>query len=712
MKYPGKIFLSILVTVCLMHAGPSLPKNCQLIELSSVGFPASGRERAAVRINDLQVFNSKIYIGYGDAVINTGPTDVITFDPGDGTFNKEFTVHEEGIYTYRIIDNMLMIPGIDATDDWHFGNIYVLTDTTWTKHRSIPNGIHVNDLESYNGQLYASTGTFGNIGDAIEHYFGALFASADTGKTWDLAYATPSDDRSIFRITALLTYKDVLYAFPFAYTDMEKTAIPEQYHEGLTKEPYARNKYLIIMDNILGANDVITFDRERWQYTDILPVENLCYVSKPFVFADKLVMPALSGEYVDYLHEEKHLIPQTEQRLYAFDGSRTKEIKLDYDRILDVVVKTDYMFLLIQNNDLYYVVQTSDLKDWTYYVLPKIINDPRSLEYIDNTFFIGTESGNLFVSEAIKPVKDYDEAAHCVPDRVYAEAELPRDGHFYWVAITDWRSLTDIGRLYAEVKYGNIIKVSTENIARFSIFIPEYHIDPLHETTLIINDQVVYEGMTNGVSELVCTRAEHDTVVAWEIRNGDCHAAHYEYEKRMIGTTAILLRLDNALPPVCTWKSAALQETAETDGAIIPQTSIRQEIDHDTIFLEDIYDAHYRDRLCTFTATGQDIEDMIAFNLNQPLESRCSVSGFNITYMTRDNEAVITASSLERARTYTIVTTEFLAQRATNYLGTQVEYSMLDYDVYDALIQWFDRFHRIETVTPTIVEYSPTQKEE
>ncbi|MBN2620291.1 hypothetical protein JXB22_04295, partial [candidate division WOR-3 bacterium] len=542
--------LFILFFVCLTHAGPSLPKNCHLIELTSVGLPATGSVHAAVRINDLQVFDNKIYIGYGDAVINTGPTDVIAFDLGHGTFNREFTVDEEGIYAYRVTNGSLMIPGIDATDDWHFGNIYVLRDSAWIKHRTIPNGIHVNDLEAYNENLYASTGTFGNIGDAIEHYFGAIFASADTGKTWDLAYATPSDDQSIFRITALLTYKGVLYAFPFAYTDMEKTAIPAHYHKGLTEKPYAGNKYLIILDDILGANDAITFNGERWQYTDILPVENLCYVSKPFVFADKLVMPALSGECVDYLYEKKHLIPQVEQRLYAFDGSRTKEIKLTYDRILDVVVKADYMFLLIQNDDLYYVVQTSDLKDWTYYVLPPIIDDPRSLEYIDNTFFIGTESGNLFVSEAIKPVKEYTEIAQCMPDRIYAEAELPRDGHFYWIAITGWQTRGAMGSIHAEVKYGNIIKVSVENITRFSIFIPAYHMDPLHETTLIINDQIVHEGMTNDVSELQCARAAKDSGVTWEIHSSDRHAAEYEYEKTVVGMTVIPLTLDEPYPPV------------------------------------------------------------------------------------------------------------------------------------------------------------------
>ncbi|MBN2620292.1 hypothetical protein JXB22_04300 [candidate division WOR-3 bacterium] len=520
MKRSRLTVLSMIIYVCLTQADPSLPKNCHLIELTSVGFPAAGCEHPAVRINDLQFFNGRLYIGYGDAVINTGPTDILAFDFNDGTFKKEFTVDEEGIYTYKIVDSLLMIPGIDATDDWHFGNMYVLENGAWKKHRSIPNGIHVNDLESYNEKLYASTGTFGNIGDSIECYFGALFASADTGKTWELAYATPSDNQSIFRITALIAYNDILYAFPFAYTGMDTTTIPEKFHVGLTTKPFAEGKYLIVLEDILGTNDVVTFDGTRWSYQDILPVKNLCYVSKPFVFDGKLILPTLTGEYIDYLQENKHCVAQAEQKLYAFDGSQTKEIKIHYDRILDVVTKTEYMFLLIQNNDLYYIVQTSDMKKWTYYVLPPVIDDPRSLEYVDNTFFVGTESGNLFASQEIIPVKDFSEIDQCVPDRIHAEAKLPSDGHYYWITITDCADRTDFGRVDAEVKYGNIIKITTENITRFSILLPAYHMDFLHETTLIINDQVVYERMTDSISELVCTLTEQESEHVWKIEPG------------------------------------------------------------------------------------------------------------------------------------------------------------------------------------------------
>lgn len=707
MHHLNTIILFIFLVITMTQAGPSLPKNCYLMELSSLGIPAAGNEHAAVRINDLQIFNGKIYIGYGDAVINTGPTDIIVFDLSTGEFKKEFTVDEEGIYTYKIVDSTLMIPGIDATEDWHFGNMYRLENETWEKYRSIPNGIHVHDIISYKDVLYVSTGTFGTIGDEVEHYFGALFSSTDKGETWSLAYATPSDDRSIFRVSSLLMYNDVLYAFPFAYTDMTKGTVPEQYREGLSEKPYTQDKYLIILDDILGTNDVVTFNGDRWQYEDILPIEHFCYTNKPFVFDDRLILPTLSGEYIDYLHKEKHLIPQAVQKLFAFDGNRIQELKLDCDRILDVVTKSHHAYVLIQKNSLFYIAQSADLKKWDFYVLPPIIDDARSFEYIDNTFFIGTENGNLFVSQTIEPTRKYEDIEQCVPDKLSAEAELPRDGFYYWIAISDWGKLTDVGRVDAEVKYGNIIKITTDNVNRFRIFLPHYYLDPGHETTVIINDQVVYEGITADDEHLMCTRLQHDSLSSWDIIPGKETLTQYVCEKKVLGTSRIPLTLDEVYPPVCTWKASALQWATKTAGAIIPQTSIRQAICHDTFYLEDLYDAHYRDQLCTFKATGTALEDMLEYNINLTDDRHCSIGGFSITFKTGENNFIITDCSLIPDQSYTITTTEYLAQRSEQYLGKKVEYELLEHDVYDAIVAWFDDFHTIEAIEPLIINSSP-----
>jgi hypothetical protein len=689
-----------------------LPRNCYLVELSSLGIPASNNEHAALRINDLQVFNGKIYIGYGDAVVNTGPTDIIAFDLNNGDFITEFTVDEEGIYTYKVIDGTLMIPGIDATEDWHFGNLYLLQDGQWTKHRTIPHGIHVNDLAYFNERLYASTGTFGSIGDEVEHYFGALFASSDQGVSWDLAYATPSDDRSIFRITSLIEYNRALYAFPFAYSDMTKASIPERFHAGLSDKPYTQDKYLILLDDVFGVNDVIVFDGERWRTADILPIEHLCYTTKPFVFDEKLVVPVLSGEYIDYLHTKKHLISQAAQGLYVFDGVRTKKNKLGFDRLIDAIVKPEHLFLLIQKDDLCYIVQTDDLEKWTYHALPPVIDDPRSVEYIDNTFFIGTESGNLFVSQEIKPVKRFAEVEYCVPDEIFAEAELPRDGLYYWIAITDWHKLTDIGKVHARVKYGNIIKITTDNVKRFSLFPPTYYLDPLHETTVIINDNVVYEGIIENTTELVCTETVPDGAETWKVAHGDRSMTTYTYDKRALGFSTIPLTRKDENATVSTWKASVLRWATNTDGAIIPQTSVRQDIDHDTFYLEDLYDTHYRDLLCTFQAYGKDIIHMIAYNMDEPEDRRVSISGFTITYKDGDRGKMITAHTLKPEKLYTITTSQYLAEQAEKYLGKAINYTLTEHDVYDAFIKWFAHFRTVEQVEPRIVQDAPVPKME
>src|SRR5262249_23739132 len=53
------------------------------------------------------------------------------------------------------IDDKLYIPGIDARDDWSYGNFYVrsASDPTWVKYRTIPGGLHVFDLYAFSDPL-------------------------------------------------------------------------------------------------------------------------------------------------------------------------------------------------------------------------------------------------------------------------------------------------------------------------------------------------------------------------------------------------------------------------------------------------------------------------------------------------------------------------------------------------------------------------------
>jgi hypothetical protein len=151
------------------------------LQVVSIGFPTSEKVEESWGINDLKIFDKKLYIGSGCAVVNTGPTDIISYDLLNGTFVSEFTVDDEAIYKYQVIDGTLIVPGPDATEDWEWGNIYLKTKNGWVKKRTVTHGIHVNHLASYNNKWYVATGNYFDFGEDDLLAFGGILVSEDRG---------------------------------------------------------------------------------------------------------------------------------------------------------------------------------------------------------------------------------------------------------------------------------------------------------------------------------------------------------------------------------------------------------------------------------------------------------------------------------------------------------------------------------------------------
>ena len=72
-----------------------------LLELSSIGLPTAEKEKDGRKINALRVFDGKLYLGHGDAVVNTGPTDVMYYNFETEEFTTEFTVDDEAMSVER-----------------------------------------------------------------------------------------------------------------------------------------------------------------------------------------------------------------------------------------------------------------------------------------------------------------------------------------------------------------------------------------------------------------------------------------------------------------------------------------------------------------------------------------------------------------------------------------------------------------------------------
>ena len=131
---------------------------------------------------DMQLFDGRIYIGYGNSSNmqpspNAGPIPIISYDPTSNQFINEFTVDEEQINIFKILNGKLYIPGHDARDNWDYGNFYVLDNNKWHKIRSIPNASHVFDLAYFKGNLYSANGT-----EKVNS--GEVMVSKDMGLTW------------------------------------------------------------------------------------------------------------------------------------------------------------------------------------------------------------------------------------------------------------------------------------------------------------------------------------------------------------------------------------------------------------------------------------------------------------------------------------------------------------------------------------------------
>lgn len=155
--------------------------------IENIGQPPFGKNQKTYARNiwDMQVFDGKIYIGYGNSnnsepEANAGPIKITYFDPMASLFESKFTVDKEQIDIFKILDGKLYIPGHDSRDSWEYGNFYLLSSGNWIKKRTIPIGIHVYDLAYYKGKLYAAIG-HDDSAEAMAR--GAVLVSEDMGNT-------------------------------------------------------------------------------------------------------------------------------------------------------------------------------------------------------------------------------------------------------------------------------------------------------------------------------------------------------------------------------------------------------------------------------------------------------------------------------------------------------------------------------------------------
>jgi hypothetical protein len=131
---------------------------------------------------DLQRWHNRLYLAHGDWINNTGPVHLLYLDlaTGEIVHDEQFVADEEALEIVRLYDDTLYIPGIDATEGWEYGNLYLKSwGEPWLKRRSIPDAVHVWDIACLGETLLA----VGRI-QVDNLAFGAVWTSTDKGESW------------------------------------------------------------------------------------------------------------------------------------------------------------------------------------------------------------------------------------------------------------------------------------------------------------------------------------------------------------------------------------------------------------------------------------------------------------------------------------------------------------------------------------------------
>jgi len=347
----------------------------ETLRFRPLGRPTAAKEEVARKINELMLFQHRLYLGHGDWFKDTGPTDVIYYDFAQQKFVKEYTVDEEAIVRYRRYGNRLYLPGADSTESWEFGNLYVHEASGWKKHRTIPRGLHVFDFAEFAGRWYVATGS--NFGDSkTGPAIGAIYSSEDQGVTWRYEFTTPSAFGAVYRLTALMPYKGRLFAFGYADGPMARESIPEKDQSDDSKQ-YNR------------VAESFVHDGGGWFRSDIIPA-SLVQTIEPLVFCNHLLLCVRVGRYGDQFKNQWHL--------FAHDGKNTRRVPLECDRIVDTLVKNERLILLLERQGKHLLAESTDLAHWTYRTLGPEIERPLSIEYDGTSYYLGLADGAVLAA--------------------------------------------------------------------------------------------------------------------------------------------------------------------------------------------------------------------------------------------------------------------------------------------------------------------------
>lgn len=207
----------------------------------AVGERVAPRGRFLRGVQDLAVFDGRLFFGYGDANINLGretPIELRAFaDEGAPSATAEFRTDEEQVEQYRALDGDLWVAGVDATEDAWLGNVYRRAGGAWAKLRTVQNGVHVHDVAWWRGALWA-VGSGGTPEEwSAGDIYGHLWRSADRGASFTVAARHHNMGAGDARWVRILPLSDAMLLFGYRSDASGRSAIVNVRFDGTSTAP-------------------------------------------------------------------------------------------------------------------------------------------------------------------------------------------------------------------------------------------------------------------------------------------------------------------------------------------------------------------------------------------------------------------------------------------------------------------------------------------
>lgn len=636
--FPTFVFVCFAFLVSVLPACTrGTARGGQGLTLRSLGCPTLGVPPEARAIRDIRHFDEQLFLGHGDYMLNTGPTAVLTYDPRAQSFAGGSVVDEEAITRFVILDDTLVIPGIDASEDDHFANVYIREDDAFTKHRTLPNTFHVFDAVSFRGSWYVATGSW--EGENLERLpAGRVFRSIDRGKTWEVAYSFGGQSKNVVaRMRELAVFRDRLYAFPCALVNARRF----------------NNFTLDYVPDAFGPPETLVFDGESWTPADILP-PGVSRVERALAFRDHLIIVASSGRDVTTV--------ENRSRGFIFDGESTRPLPHEIGNILDVELCEDELLVLARRNEQAALWTTNDLADWAFFDVPRLV-EPTSVWRQDGSTYLGARDGNLYVSE---PTPSGSDTTDAPPFSVTAGGVLAREARSAWLAIDRWAQPGELATLRAEANARDRIDLQSSNVNSFTIFLAESPLRDADRISLRVDGTTVYQGPAPS-SACRCTRE----TASWKVEFDSLATDSWEPNPPSLGVLDTPLRHTlQADSPLAVWIAQAFRVAASTDIALVPNDTLRFESLPERVTLDTLDALHQRCALVTFRATGSELIAALRFNCAKPIVYGVQVAGFTLRRTpARNGKREFISTSLAKERVYTVAVSRSLAQHSDRMFG-------------------------------------------